>query len=107
VNDAVSGFFGLILILVLFAGLTALYFVPAYVAYKRKKQNFTSILLVNFFFGWSMIGWVGCLAWALAADNAAVAAAPVVTVVTTSPGTTTTTTPGAPTKPPTDLPRNY
>ena len=43
-----------------------LYFVSAIIALDRKLLNFGSIFIVNLFFGWTLIGWVGTLAWALA-----------------------------------------
>ena len=43
-----------------------LYFVSAIIALDRKLLNFGSIFIVNLFLGWTFIGWVGTLAWALA-----------------------------------------
>src|SRR2546430_14220253 len=42
-----------------------LYFLPAYLA--RKKPDFTSILLLNLLAGWTFIGWIIALIWALTA----------------------------------------
>ncbi len=42
-----------------------LYFVPAYVAYKRKHPNALGIFVVNLCFGWLLVGWVAALVWAL------------------------------------------
>ena len=33
-----------------------LYFLPAFLA--RNKQNFTGVLLLNIFAGWTLIGWI-------------------------------------------------
>lgn len=46
-----------------------LYFSPSIVAYQKKKVNLNSIFVVNFFLGWTLIGWVITLAWALAVDK--------------------------------------
>jgi hypothetical protein len=46
--------------------LGALYFLPALIARKRNLLNTTSVFIVNLFLGWTLIGWVGALAWALA-----------------------------------------
>lgn len=46
----------------------AAYFLPTILAHFRKKQNFTSILLLNIFLGWSLIGWVVALVWAVSVD---------------------------------------
>jgi Superinfection immunity protein/zinc-ribbon domain len=43
-----------------------LYFLPAFLA--RNKSNFTAILLVNIFAGWTFIGWIIALVWALSPD---------------------------------------
>ena len=41
-----------------------LYFVPAIVAFVRKVPNQVSVLVINLFLGWSLIGWVVALAMA-------------------------------------------
>lgn len=43
-----------------------LYFLPAIIAHS--KRDFTAILLVNLFFGWTGIGWIVALVWACAAE---------------------------------------
>lgn len=43
-----------------------LYFLPAFLA--RNKSNFTSILILNILAGWTFIGWIIALAWALSSD---------------------------------------
>jgi len=48
----------------------ALYFAPTILAAIRKKKNGASIFIVNFFFGWTLIGWVVALAWAFAYEEA-------------------------------------
>lgn len=42
-----------------------IYFVPSIIAWKRKHNQFIPILLINVFFGWSLIGWVGALVWSV------------------------------------------
>lgn len=44
-----------------------LYFLPAFLA--RNKPNFTSILILNIFAGWTFIGWIIALVWALSSDS--------------------------------------
>lgn len=41
-----------------------LYFIPSFVAEDRKHKNRGAIGLLNFFIGWTFIGWVICLVWA-------------------------------------------
>jgi hypothetical protein len=43
----------------------ALYFVPAIVAALRHTHNATAILLLNIFFGWTVIGWFVALLMAI------------------------------------------
>jgi len=42
-----------------------LYFVPSIVAVVRDHQQKVAIILVNFFFGWSGLGWLGALLWSI------------------------------------------
>ena len=45
-----------------------LYFLPAILAFARSKRDAMSILVLNFFLGWTAIGWVIALVWALKQD---------------------------------------
>ncbi len=45
-----------------------LYFLPALIA-NRKHPQATAITVVNLFVGWTLIGWVVCLIWALTGRN--------------------------------------
>ncbi len=45
-----------------------LYFLPAIIAFARSKRDAMSILLLNFFLGWTAIGWVIALVWAVKTD---------------------------------------
>jgi hypothetical protein len=44
------------------------YFLPAIIAFARRKRDTGGILLLNFFLGWTAIGWVIALVWALRQD---------------------------------------
>jgi hypothetical protein len=55
--------------LVLFLLLLAVYFLPAYVAYRRFHPNAVPILLLNLFLGWTLVGWVAALVWAAMAHS--------------------------------------
>ena len=44
------------------------YFLPSLIAALRNKKDVLTIILVNFLLGWSVIGWIVCLVWALQAD---------------------------------------
>jgi hypothetical protein len=45
-----------------------LYFLPAIIAFARSKRDAGRILLLNFLLGWTAIGWVIALVWALRQD---------------------------------------
>ena len=46
-----------------------MYFLPTVIALLREKRDKLSIFLLNFFLGWSVIGWVIALLWALKTDQ--------------------------------------
>jgi hypothetical protein len=60
--DAVHG-------LVILAIIVGLYFIPYWVALSRMKNNRNAILIVNLIFGWTFIGWIVALVWAVMVDN--------------------------------------
>jgi hypothetical protein len=41
----------------------AVYCLPMIVALVRHHRDSAPILLINLFFGWTVVGWVMCLAW--------------------------------------------
>jgi hypothetical protein len=47
--------------------LFALYFLPALIAGGRNLHERTAITLLNLFLGWTFIGWIIALIWAIAA----------------------------------------
>ena len=53
----------------LFAALLTLlslfYFLPFAIAINKKRANSGSIFALNLFLGWSLIGWVVALVWAM------------------------------------------
>jgi hypothetical protein len=44
--------------------LFGLYMIPTIIAAIRNHNNAVALGVVNFFLGWTFIGWVLCLAWA-------------------------------------------
>lgn len=63
-NDVSPGQVGLSFVCLGFAAV--LYFLPCVVAGARGHPSGAAIMVVNVFFGWTLIGWVVALAWALA-----------------------------------------
>lgn len=43
----------------------AIYFMPSIVAYLNKAKSFSAIFVLNLFLGWTLIGWIIALVWAL------------------------------------------
>jgi hypothetical protein len=72
------------------------YWAPTIIAFVRKHPSRGGILALNFFFGWTFVGWVVALAWALS-DNTARAGHTV--IVNTTVGATTSTVGGTPPPP--------
>lgn len=44
-----------------------LYFIPAFVG--RNKRDSMGITLLNIFLGWSVLGWIGALIWAVTSER--------------------------------------
>ncbi len=45
-----------------------MYFLPSIIALARSKRDIVGIILLNFLLGWTMIGWVVALVWAVKTD---------------------------------------
>lgn len=44
------------------------YFLPTVIANSKKKRNYNAILVLNLLLGWTFLGWVIALVWALTND---------------------------------------
>ena len=49
-----------------------LYFLPAIIAFARSKRDALSIFVLNLFLGWTAVGWIIALVWALKHDRVVV-----------------------------------
>lgn len=58
-----------LLIAVMFLVGVFIYFVPFFLAHQRNNPNLTFVLLLNFFLGWTLIGWVITLIWVFATPS--------------------------------------
>ena len=66
-----SGYFGISVAGFLMIGLGIVaYFIPGIIAVSRRHRKATYIFLANLFFGWSVLGWIFALVWALRANGA-------------------------------------
>lgn len=52
---------------IILIGVIVVYFIPTIIAWN--KRNADAIIALNFFLGWTFIGWVGALVWALTKDQ--------------------------------------
>ena len=65
--NAIGGGDGSAGIVILMAILGGIYFIPALYAYHNNKHNADQVAIVNFFTGWTFVGWV--IAATMAAKN--------------------------------------
>jgi hypothetical protein len=63
-----TNFFLTLVGIIFLFGVVAAYFVPYIVASKRHHSQRRSIGLLNLLFGWTCIGWLFALVWALDDD---------------------------------------
>jgi hypothetical protein len=59
-----------VVLLVLVLG-AAVYFLPAIIGSKRQVNNSGWLFVVNLLLGWSGLGWIGCLLWAVCGQTGA------------------------------------
>ena len=64
-----EGFLGGVALLIGLAILICLYFVPSIVAFRRNHSSKMGILVLNICLGWTFLGWVGSLVWALSGES--------------------------------------
>ena len=57
--------FGSFVGVVVFIIIMASYFLPTIIALLRRQPNALAIFLLNFFLGWTFIGWVVALVWSV------------------------------------------
>jgi len=60
---------GLIFIILLFV--LPVYFLPTIIAAVRQTRNLIAIIVLNVLAGWTVLGWVASLVWAIVADKKA------------------------------------
>jgi hypothetical protein len=53
------------MLIVLWLVSAAFYMLPTIIASIRNNRNTAAIGVLNFFLGWTGIGWIGALVWAL------------------------------------------
>ena len=55
--------------LVILAIFVLIYMSPTIIALINEKQNTPAIAVLNILLGWTLIGWVGALVWAMCKDK--------------------------------------
>lgn len=61
-----GGGIGLFVVVVVVGGL---YFLPSFVAAMREHHNAGAIFALNLLLGWTALGWIVCLVWAVTQVN--------------------------------------
>jgi hypothetical protein len=57
----------MLLFILLLVGVLIVYFIPTIVGWNKRDAD--AIIALNFFLGWTFIGWVVALVWALTKDH--------------------------------------
>jgi hypothetical protein len=57
--------FGIVFSILFIIGFLAVYLLPSYIAKKREHPFYPSILVINALLGWTILGYVAALAWAV------------------------------------------
>jgi len=60
-----SDFLNAMIIIILAIIGFVVYGLPSIIAYRKHHPKENAIIIINFFLGWTIIGWVICLAWAV------------------------------------------
>ena len=64
--DGFDGFVGMLAAVIV---LSAFYFIPVFVAAHRGCRSVNRIAVVNLLLGWTVLGWIGALAWAVSGET--------------------------------------
>ncbi len=67
--DTRAVIFGTILFGIVGLGSLGVYFIPTIISMMSKKRNTPAIAVLNIFLGWTLIGWVAALVWAVAQER--------------------------------------
>ena len=58
-------FLAVLFFIALIFGALIIYFLPTLIAWSRNHRNGTGVFLLNLLLGWTLLGWVGGLVWAV------------------------------------------
>jgi hypothetical protein len=65
VNEAASGFVGLVLI----GCSLVIYVAPTIIGWQRRVAGAGALAILNVLLGWTGLGWIGCMLWAVCAHT--------------------------------------
>ncbi len=68
-NPMLEGVASFVLFVALWIVGIVLYFLPGRIAVTRSHRNALAIGVLNLLLGWTLVGWVVCLVWALHVDR--------------------------------------
>jgi hypothetical protein len=63
--DPFGWFFGSVFGIIAFIVGLVIYFIPTIIAIMRHHRNLLAIILINIFLGWTFVGWIVSLIWAI------------------------------------------
>jgi hypothetical protein len=70
-GDGAATVFGLLVVLLVLALGVLLYFLPAIIGSKRQVNSSGWLFVINLLLGWTGLGWIVCLLWAVCGQTKA------------------------------------
>ena len=64
-NYTKAFFISLAIYIAMLIPLILLYFLPSIIAINKKNKNIVTIIIINLFLGWTVIGWIFTLIWVI------------------------------------------
>ena len=64
-NYTKAFFISLAIYIAMLIPLILLYFLPSIIAINKKDKNIVTIIIINLFLGWTVIGWIFTLIWVI------------------------------------------
>ena len=61
---------GFIIMVLAMSIIIAIYFVPSIIASVRHAKHSDGIVALNFFLGWTVLGWIAAMIWAIVEQEA-------------------------------------
>ncbi len=68
-GKVLESFYGAIVAMFGISIFGTIYLLPYLIAFEKRKRNLTAILFLDIFAGWTVIGWIAAMTWALMEDK--------------------------------------